>query len=63
MEIIVKPVKLIINGAGSRSSIYAKFAMQHPNQALIVGVAEGRPDYRNYIAKVHQIPKDNIFDD
>lgn len=59
----MNPVKLIIIGAGSRGSIYAEFANQHPDQAQIVGVAEPRHFYRNHIADVHQIPVEQVFDD
>ncbi len=59
----MKPVKLIIIGAGSRGSIYAEFADQYPKKAQIVGVAEPRQFYRDHIAKTHKIPVDKVFDD
>jgi predicted dehydrogenase len=46
----MKPVSLIIIGAGSRGSSFARFAQQNPDQAQVVGVAEPRPFYRQRVA-------------
>jgi predicted dehydrogenase len=56
-------VKLIIVGAGSRGSIYAKYAEHHPDQLQIVGVAEPRQFYRERMAATHHIPAERVFDD
>jgi predicted dehydrogenase len=57
------PVTLIIVGAGSRGSIYAEYAVQHPEQLRIVGVAEPRPFFRERMAASHQIPEEHVFHD
>jgi predicted dehydrogenase len=57
------PVEIIIVGAGDRGSEYSKYALLHPDQAKIVGVAEPRPFYRQRMAEKHQIPAENVFDD
>jgi predicted dehydrogenase len=46
----LKPVSLIIVGAGSRGSSFARFAHQNPDQARVVGVAEPRSFYRQRVA-------------
>ena len=40
------PIKLIIIGAGSRGANYAEYAISHPDQAKVVGVADPREHYR-----------------
>ena len=42
----MKPVELIIAGAGDRGFVYASYAKTHPKRAQIVGVAEPRDFYR-----------------
>jgi len=51
----MKKIKLIIIGAGSRGTGYAQYALEHPEQAQIVGVAEPRKAYRNLLAEKHGI--------
>ncbi len=34
------PIRLIVIGAGSRGANYAEYAISHPDQAQVVGVAE-----------------------
>lgn len=58
-----KPVEIIIVGAGDRGSEYSKYAILHPDQAKIIGVAEPRPFYRQRMADKHQIPAENVFED
>ena len=59
----MKPVELIIAGAGDRGSVYASYAKEHPKRAKIVGVAEPRDFYRERMADEHDIPEDNVFTD
>ena len=40
------PITLIIIGAGSRGANYAEYAISHPDQAQVVGVADPRVHYR-----------------
>jgi predicted dehydrogenase len=56
-------IKLAVVGAGSRGAIYAQYALEHPDQLQIVGVAEPRDFYRNQMVNGHQIPSDNVTDD
>ncbi len=57
------PIKLAVVGAGSRGTIYANYALDHPDQLEIVGVAEPRNFYRNQLVSIHNIPLENVTDD
>lgn len=59
----MKPVTLIVVGAGSRGTGYVKYAEQYPDKLKIVGVAEPRDWYRDNMAATHDIPAENIFTD
>lgn len=59
----MKPIELIIVGAGSRGAGYAEYAIEHPEQARVVGVVEPRAEYRNQLAEKHSVPAENIFSD
>ena len=57
------PVKLIVVGAGSRGTSYARYALHHPDQVQIVGVAEPREFYQDRLAEQHGIPPELCFAD
>jgi len=59
----MKKIELLVVGAGSRGTGYAEYALKHPEQAAIVGVAEPRSEYRNQLADQHHIPAKNHFID
>lgn len=59
----MKPVELLILGAGSRGTAYSDYALEHPEQARIVGVAEPRDFYRTRIATNHQVPPEQVTTD
>ncbi|OGV61270.1 MAG: oxidoreductase [Lentisphaerae bacterium RIFOXYC12_FULL_60_16] len=59
----MKPVKVLIVGAGSRGMCHAEFATQHPDRMKVVGVAEPRDFYRNAMAAKHDIPRDYVVSD
>jgi len=63
MNDMSKPVKLLIVGAGDRGNEYAKYAVLHPEQVKIVGVAEPRDFYRQRMVETHQVPAANVFTD
>ncbi len=59
-----QPITLAIIGAGSRGMhAYGKYCLEHPEEAKIVAVADPREYNRNEMAKLHNIPKENIFSD
>ncbi len=59
----MKPVELLIVGAGSRGSTYAQYALEHPEQARVIGVAEPRAFYRARMANDHQIDPEHVTSD
>lgn len=59
----MKPVKLIVLGAGSRGTTYAQYALENPDQAQVVGVAEPRTYHRQHLAEAHGIPAEHVFTD
>ncbi len=50
-----RPLKLVVIGAGSRGSTYANYALEHPEELEIVGVAEPRDFHRQQMARMHKI--------
>lgn len=57
------PVSLIIIGAGSRGGSFAQFALEHPDLARVVGVADPRLFYRQKVASQHNLPAENVAED
>lgn len=48
-----KPVTLAIVGAGQRGTIYAEYALVHPDLAKVVVVCDSNPYRRKLLAKAH----------
>ena len=59
----MKPVTLIVVGAGSRGTTYASYALEHPDRVRIVAVAEPRREWRERFARTHGIPPANVTTD
>src|SRR5690242_10614337 len=59
----MKPVELLIIGAGSRGAIYAGYAIDYPDAARVVGVAEPRSFHRQQMAERHSISPENVVED
>ncbi len=59
----MKPVELLIVGAGSRGTIYAEYAIEHPELARVVGVAEPRAFFRARIAEKHHLSPEHAVTD
>ena len=58
-----KPVELVVIGAGSRgASAYASYALRHPDQVRIVGVADPDPIRRGRMAEAHDLDDAQCFD-
>jgi predicted dehydrogenase len=51
----LRPVELLIVGAGSRGTRYAEYAIEHPELARVVGVAEPREFFRARLAARHAL--------
>ncbi len=59
----MKPVQIIVIGAGDRGSTYASYASARPDLAQVVGVAEPREEHRRQMAEGHNIPEGNVTAD
>ena len=59
----MKPVELLIIGAGDRGQTYGQYALAHSERACVVGLAEPRAHYREKLARQHQIAPENAFAD
>jgi len=57
----MKPVTLVVAGAGGRGAIYASFAKHFPERARVVGVAEPREVLRQRMIETHGIPAGGVF--
>lgn len=56
-----KPVTLAIVGAGMRGEAYSKYALECPDLAKVVAVAEPRQFQRERMVQSHDIPAENVF--
>jgi predicted dehydrogenase len=52
-------VDVLVIGAGQRGSGYARWVLEHPDRARVVGVAEPRPAWRERLASAHGIATEN----
>ena len=59
----MKPVSLLVVGAGGRGTGYAGYAAEYGDLARVVGVAEPRDFYRSRLVETHDIPAENVFTD
>lgn len=57
----MKPITAVVLGAGSRGSIYAGFAVDHPDALQVVAIAEPRADRRKLLADKLNIPESGRF--
>lgn len=57
-----KPIKVIIVGAGNRAMIYSSYALKHPEEMQIVGVAEPNPIRRRATQQKFGISDDMCFE-
>lgn len=59
----MKPVELLVIGAGSRGTVYGTYAIQHPDLARVVGVAEPREFFRVRLAQKHHLAPEQVVTD
>ena len=57
-----KPITAIIVGAGHRALLYSQYALLHPEELKIVGVADPDPVRRQQAAQMHRIGADMCFE-
>ena len=57
-----KPLEIVVAGAGSRGTYaYASYALRHPDEVRIVGVAEPDPIRRGRFAETHDLDDAQCF--
>ena len=60
----MKPVKVVILGAGGRGFYaYGNWILNHPDMIRVVAVAEPDPERRRRFARAHQLPAERVFVD
>jgi predicted dehydrogenase len=59
--VVKKPVTLAIVGAGMRGNAYSQYALERPDEAKVVAVAEPRAFQREQLAAKHGVPAANVF--
>jgi len=59
----MKPVRVIVLGAGSRGTAYSEYIQKHPEDAVVIGVADPVEFRRGRIAEMFDIPSENVWDD
>ena len=57
------PIETIIVGAGGRGNAYGNFAVEHPQEMSVVGVAEPDQIRRDRMVTRHDIAPDMIYND
>ncbi|OHD55862.1 MAG: oxidoreductase [Spirochaetes bacterium GWF1_41_5] len=57
----MKKLKAIIAGAGNRSMVYAKYALEHPEELTIAGVADPDEKRRKKAAEIFSIPQEYCY--
>lgn len=57
-----KPVTAIIVGAGHRAFVYSSYALEHPDELKIIGVADPNPLRRKKTAERFGFPEDMCFE-
>ena len=58
----MRPITAIVLGAGSRGSIYAGYAKEHPEQLQIIAIAEPRADRLAQLGEEVGVPAECRFD-
>ena len=59
----MKPVKVLIIGAGSRGTAYSQYIDRHRDDAVVVGVVEPNEFRRERIAEMFSLPGENTWAD
>lgn len=57
----MKKITAVVVGFGGRGAIYAKYAMEHPDELEIVGVADPNPVRRETAKQRHKLPDERLY--
>jgi len=55
-------VRLIIVGAGNRGTVYSNYALEHPQRAKVVAVADPNKFRREVLARNHNLSEEFVFE-
>ncbi|MBB5375633.1 putative dehydrogenase [Deinococcus metalli] len=58
-----RPPRLLILGAGSRGGTYADYVRRHPDEGVVVGVAEPDAARREAFARAYGLPPERVYAD
>ena len=58
----MKPIRVIIVGAGNRGSRYAEIMAVYPEKYQVVAVADPAKAHRAYVQKLHNIPDEDCYE-
>jgi predicted dehydrogenase len=58
-----RPITVAIAGAGGRGTMFSDLIAGLPDEARVAAVAEPRTEYRDAVARRHNLPRENVFDD
>jgi len=59
----MKQTTAVVIGAGARGNVYGDYALMHPEEIKIIGVAEPDAERREKFVKLHAIKAQDIFED
>ncbi|WP_433368894.1 Gfo/Idh/MocA family protein [Streptosporangium sp. CA-115845] len=62
-EVLVRPPRVLLVGAGNRGETYGHWIARHPERASVVAVAEPHPERRAAIAATHGLSASAVFAD
>lgn len=57
----MKQISVIVIGAGARGNVYGDYALLHPEELKVIGVAEPDVQRREKYMQLHNIPEKNCF--
>ncbi|XP_076042017.1 putative oxidoreductase YteT [Oratosquilla oratoria] len=60
---VQRTTTFVVVGAGHQGQSYARYALHHPNEMKVVGVAEPRAEVRRVVQEAHGIPEERCFVD
>ena len=60
---LLKPVTVILIGAGHRGTIYTNYALENPDEMKVVAVADSNSSRREIFRSRHSIKEENLFSD
>ena len=57
----MKQIRAVVVGFGDRGSIYASYALEHPDELIVVGVVDTNKERLELAKKLHHLNDDQLF--